>query len=100
MEAAELCDEVLEFREGKEVEVVLLGVDALDLADVEEEEVEEAVDLLLLLDVDVQDALLEEALLGLQRLRLLLLPLADVVLQDLALRWPSLHSLWIINLMA
>jgi hypothetical protein len=46
---------------------VFLGVDALGPADVEQEEVEEAIDLFFLPDVDVEDALLEEALLGLKR---------------------------------
>lgn len=70
---------------------MLLGLDALVDAQVVEEEIQESIDLLFLPDVDVEDILLEVGLLGGRLLRLLLLPLVYVVLQNLALVGGRLH---------
>lgn len=87
---SKLLDQLSELSEREQLQVVVLGVDALVAPQVEEEEVEEEIDLLLVLLVHIQYLFLQETLLALQLLRLLTLPLLDVVFKNLAL-CGSLH---------
>lgn len=79
MHFLEFSNELLQLIEGQIFKIVVLSVDALELAEKEKEEIKKCINELILLYIDIEDILLEVSFLALHGLHLFLVSLFDVV---------------------